>query len=115
MEKQIEISRDLIARCGLYCGACHKYLNGKCPGCRKNQKATWCKIRSCSSLQGYHTCADCPTDVRQCKTYSNLIGKVFGFIFRSDRAACIDRIREIGSDAFAAEMAEKRQQTIKKK
>lgn len=114
MKKQIEVNRDLIARCGLYCGACHKLLNEKCPGCRKNKKATWCKIRSCSTSQGYHTCADCLMDVKQCGTYSNLIGKIFGFIFRSDRAACIARIREIGGEAFAAEMAEKEQQTIKK-
>lgn len=115
MEKQIEVSRDLIARCGLYCGACVKYLNGKCPGCRKNQKATWCKTRLCSSSQGYHTCADCPRDVAQCETYSNWIAKLCSFIFRSNRVACINRIREIEGDAFAREMAEKRMFSIKRK
>ena len=115
MEKEIEVSRELIARCGLYCGACRKLLVGKCPGCRKNQKASWCKIRSCSASQGYHTCAECPMNVKQCKTYSNLIGKIFGLLFNSDRAACIDRIRMVGGDEFARDMAAKRQQSLKGK
>ena len=33
-----------IAACGLYCGACRKFLAEKCPGCKPNKKATWCKI-----------------------------------------------------------------------
>lgn len=115
MEKQIEVNSELIARCGLYCGACRKYVAGKCPGCRANEKAEWCKIRSCSASKGYHSCADCSMDVRECKTFSNLIGKIFGLIFRSDRHACIARIREAGKEAYVAEMAEKRQQTIKRK
>lgn len=115
MEKQIEVNSELIARCGLYCGACRKYVAGKCPGCRKSEKAEWCKIRSCSASKGYHSCADCPMDVRDCKTFSNLIGKIFGLIFRSDRHACIARIREVGKETYAAEMAAKGQHTIKRK
>lgn len=114
MEKQIEADSELIARCGLYCGACRKYLSGKCVGCRENKKLTWCKIRSCSTSMGYHSCADCTKDVRECKTYSNFISKVFGLIFSSDRSACIARIREVGKDAYAQEMAAKRMQTIKR-
>lgn len=45
--KNIESDKELIAACGLYCGACRKYLAEKCPGCRLNEKAAWCKIRSC--------------------------------------------------------------------
>ena len=53
-------------------------------------------------------------NVVDCKTYSNFMGKLFGFIFRSDRKACIYRIKDIGEDAFAKEMSEKRAVTIKK-
>lgn len=42
-KKTITASTDHIAACGLYCGACRKYLNDKCPGCRQNDRATWCK------------------------------------------------------------------------
>jgi len=34
----------------------------------------------------------------------SFVGKVFGVIFRSDRRGCIERIREVGPEAFAAEM-----------
>ena len=27
-----------IAACGLYCGACRKFLAEKCPGCKQNEK-----------------------------------------------------------------------------
>jgi hypothetical protein len=37
--KQIIADKNLVAYCGLYCGACNKYLDGKCPGCQKNKKS----------------------------------------------------------------------------
>lgn len=106
MEKEIKADKELIAYCGLYCGACGKYLNGKCPGCRGNEKASWCKIRKCNREKGYHTCADCPMNVAECKTYSNFISKLFGLLFRTNRKACITRINAIGEEAFAKEMTE---------
>jgi hypothetical protein len=38
-----------------------------------------------------------------------------GMIFNSDRQGCIDRIKEIGPDAYAAEMTEKKQRTLKRR
>ena len=32
-----------VAACGLYCGACRKFVKGQCPGCWENKKADWCK------------------------------------------------------------------------
>lgn len=113
--KQITINKGLVAACGLYCGACRKYLMGKCPGCRENEKATWCKIRTCCQTKGFTTCAECSCDVKGCKTYSNFIGKLFALIFRSDRAACIRYIREHGEQAYAEEMTRRKAQTMKRK
>ena len=104
-----------IAACGLYCGACRKYLAGKCPGCRLNEKASWCKTRSCCMENKFNTCAECPRDVNDCKLYSNRIAKVFAFLFNSDRAACIRYIKEKGEKAFAEEMSKRKCQTIKRK
>jgi hypothetical protein len=100
---------DLVAYCGLYCGACKAYKSGRCPGCQKNEKAKWCKVRSCGMAAGYATCADCVehTDPRGCDKYHNLISRIFGFVFRSNRAACIARIREVGREEFAREMTQK--------
>jgi hypothetical protein len=49
-----------------------------------------------------------------CSKYNNFMSKLMGFIFRSDRNACIEMIKHVGYDAFAAEMTAKKQQTIKK-
>ena len=114
--KEIKPDVKLIARCGLFCGACARYLKEKCPGCIKNEKATWCGIRKCCAENGYDSCADCTTykDPMQCSKFNNVMSKIFGFIFRSDRKACIESIRRSGAKQYAEIMAEKKLQTIKK-
>ncbi len=114
-KKTITASTEHIAACGLYCGACRKYLNGKCPGCRLNKKATWCKIRQCCIEKGLHSCADCTMNVKDCKIYNNVIGKIFAFLFNSDRAACIRYIQINGYKDFAEEMTILKAQTIRKR
>ena len=100
--KEMTNNSQQIAACGLYCGACKKFLNRKCPGCKENEKASWCKIRKCCQEKGLHTCAECDKDVTECK------------IHNSDRAACIRYIRENGEDAFAEKMAKDQQMTMKR-
>jgi len=114
--KEIVADKNLVAKCGLYCGACGSYLRGKCPGCAENVKATWCGIRSCCLENKYSSCADCKTyqEVRDCNKFHNFISRIIGFFLRSDRRACILRIREKGCEEYAREMAEKKAQTIKK-
>ena len=80
--KEIVSDEKLVAYCGLYCGACRAYLNEKCLGCQKNEKATWCKIRTCCMENKFSSCANCKeySDPNQCKKYNNLIAKIIGFI-----------------------------------
>lgn len=40
---------------------------------------------------------------------------MFALIFRSDRKACIYRIKEVGEMQYAKEMSDKKEMTIKKK
>lgn len=114
--KTIVTDSELIAKCGLYCGACGSYLKGKCPGCSNNIKATWCKIRACCIENNFKSCADCQTysNVNDCKKYNNAIARVIGFVLRSNRAACINLIKEKGYESFAAYMAEHKLQSIKR-
>ena len=114
MNKEVKIDNELIAYCGLYCGSCSKFMNDKCPGCRKNEKAAWCKIRTCCSDNNYNTCADCQINTHDCKKFNNFFSKLFGYIFKSDRDACIRRIKYVGEENYAKEMAEKGVMTIKK-
>ena len=75
--------RPDIAACGLYCGACRKFRQGKCPGCRDNAKANWCKIRQCCTAHHYSSCADCTLiPLEACKKFNNPIAKIFALVFR---------------------------------
>ncbi len=114
--REITVDKDLVALCGLYCAACSRYLKEKCPGCLENKKAGWCGVRACCLERGYKSCADCDEfqDVRECGRYNNFMARIFGFVFRSDRAACIALIREKDYEAFAREMASRRVQTIRR-
>ncbi len=112
--KEIAVDRELVAYCGLYCGACRAYLKGRCPGCHENVKAKWCGIRTCGMEHGYATCADCAefADPADCRKFNNVIGKLFGFVFNSDRHACVLKARELGLEAYAGFMAERGRQSL---
>jgi hypothetical protein len=112
-QKEIIADKNLVAFCGLYCGACRSYVSGKCPGCKENVKATWCKVRTCNLENNFQSCADCTlTELNDCKKYNAFIAKAFGFIFNSDRAACIEQIKLLGYDDFAVKMAQSKKQSI---
>ncbi|HEY3444937.1 MAG TPA: DUF3795 domain-containing protein [Myxococcales bacterium] len=117
MTTEVKADPKLIAACGLYCGACGKLLKGKCPGCAANEKARWCAVRSCCKERGYASCADCTEfrDPRQCGKFDGFISKVIGLVLDSDRAKCIDRIRAVGAEQFAKEMADGRRQSLPRK
>lgn len=114
--KEVTSNPDLVAYCGLYCGACRSYLREKCPGCHENEKAKWCKIRVCCIDNQYLSCADCKEydNPNDCKMFNNFMAKIFSLIFRSDRPACIQQIKELGIQGYADNMAETKRQSIKK-
>jgi len=100
---------SLIAACGLYCAACGKFRSNKCPGCAGNEKATWCKIRTCCSEKKIANCSSCQefSNPQDCRKYNNLIARSIEFFFRSDRKQCIFFLRDNGADRYAGFMAEK--------
>lgn len=116
MERNVESNVELVSFCGLYCGACNKYKNGKCPACHQNEKASWCSVRNCCLQNAYNSCADCKEFLNpmDCGKYNNFMSKLFGLIFKSDRNAGINLIREKGIENFALFMHQKQWQSIKK-
>jgi Protein of unknown function (DUF3795) len=112
----INVNAGLVANCGLYCGACKSFLDEKCKGCHENSKATWCKVRSCCMEKQITSCAECAefADPRACGKFNNFMSKLFGLVFKSDRAACIAQIKRLGLEGHAKAMAEKGSQTIKR-
>ncbi len=114
--KEIIEDTNLVAYCGLFCGACKKYLKDKCLGCIKNDKASWCKVRTCCIENNFANCAVCTEidDIANCKKYNNLISRLFGLILRSDRQACIRLIKEKGLEQYVKEMAQNQIMAIKR-
>ena len=114
--KEIIADTKLLGYCGIYCGACRKYLKGKCEGCIKNVKATWCQVRVCCIENGYVSCADCKIvdKIEDCKKYNTFFEKVFGFIMRTDRKAGVQLIKEKGVEDFINYMVENKLVCIKK-
>ena len=115
--EQKTADKNLVAFCGLYCGECGAYKKGKCPGCQKNEKASWCQVRKCCMENGQLSCADCTVfaTASECKKFNNIFSKLFAFIFGSDRQACINMIKEKGYEGYAEEMTERSVQSLKKK
>lgn len=107
---------EWVAYCGLYCGACGAYRKGRCPGCHENRKASWCKVRSCCIERHYASCADCTghADAMDCGKFNNFISRLVGFVLRSNRAACIDQIRQLGIEGHAENMARTKRQTFRR-
>ena len=105
--EQAAASAELVAYCGLYCGECRAHKKGRCPGCRENSKAWWCKVRACCIEHSYASCAECEmhADLHECRKFHNLFSRLMGFAFNSDRHKCIARLGELGPEAYASEMA----------
>jgi hypothetical protein len=116
IQKEVIADKELIAFCGLYCGACPSYLKGRCPGCKENIKASWCKVRQCCMDNNLLSCADCSTtELKACRKYNTFVSKIIGYVLNSDRTACIDQIKKNGYDSFAMSMSNSKRQTIKRK
>jgi hypothetical protein len=112
--KEITASKDLVAYCGLYCGACSSYLKGSCPGCRENTKAGWCKVRACCGERSYASCAECtefgaPND---CSKFGTIVSKLIGLVTGSSRQACVFKIREFGLDGYAQLMTRRKRHSL---
>jgi hypothetical protein len=114
--REIISNPKMVAYCGLYCGACKRYLSDKCPGCHENKRAAWCKVRSCCIDNDYASCAECKefTDPDDCKRFNNFMSKIFRLVFKSDRAACLNQIKALGMDGHAVKMTELQCQSLRK-
>ena len=96
----------VLAYCGLVCSQCGMYLKGRCEGCHSDKPMSLnCKVKPCAQERNYNSCADCVDfeNLKECKKLHNFVSRIFGFIFRTNRIANLNRIREIGMDRFKEE------------
>lgn len=115
-----QLKTSLISYCGFYCGACKKFKNEECRGCKGDTpdcalgyKA--CEIRPCCTGNGLNSCADCDTydSVKDCKIYNPFMVRFGQFITQTSRREGIEMIKEKGETEFVKFMAEKDWVTIK--
>ena len=109
MKKEIIKDVNLIAACGLYCGSCGKLKRGKCPGCKENEKASWCKIRLCCIEKEINNCSYCIefSNPKECTKYNNFIARAIEYVFITDRSLCIESLKEDGEEKFVQLMSDK--------
>lgn len=106
METTLKTPNAEIAYCGLFCSNCSKYKKQKCPGCSKNEKATWCKIRLCCIEKEIETCAGCAefSHVKECPKYNNVFARLIELVSRTDRSLCVEMLRSEGTAFYVDAM-----------
>ena len=95
---------NFISHCGLYCGACPKYIEGQCKGCKGAQSKylKHCKVYPCTIENDYHSCAECTIidNVKNCKKFNRWNIRLGEFLTGTSRAKGIKMIKEQGKNAF---------------
>ncbi len=107
----------LVSKCGLYCGSCKKFKSEKCPGCEGNEKASWCKVRTCCLEKNIPTCVQCNEfdDWKECKKANNFMSGIFSFFYNSDHDANKRMIAKDGLKKYANHMAREDLVSMKKR
>lgn len=93
-----------LSLCGLNCDLCPMHLGGHCGGCGFGNQS--CPIARCSLEHGgYEYCHECPE--YPCKRYEHIDEKD-SFISHRNQKRDFEKVRQIGTEAYNAEQAEKR-------
>lgn len=103
--KNLTRDNPLFSLCGLNCCLCTLYLGGHCPGCGGGEGNQSCAIGRCGQRRGgveyCWLCQDFP-----CDRYANF-APYDSIVVCRHREQDINRAREIGIDAYLAELKEK--------
>ena len=104
----VQNSVGLIAYCGLYCGACGKYVKELCPGCIDNKKTSLCAVKNCCINKKIASCAECADfiDKSACLKLNGPVSKIIYFFTDSDRLKCLKMLSELGPKPYAGFMSE---------
>ena len=92
--------------CGLNCALCSMHLGGYCPGCGGGAGNQSCAIAKCSLEHGgVPFCWECPE--YPCSRYAGF-DEGDSFVPHRNRQQDIVRARELGLEAYLAQLAERR-------
>ena len=92
--------------CGLNCALCSMQIGGYCPGCGGGEGNQSCAIARCSLEHGgVPFCWECPD--YPCPRYEGF-DEVDSFVPHRNRQQDIALVRELGLEAYLAQLEEKR-------
>ena len=95
----------LLSLCGLNCGLCPMFLNKNCPGCGGGEGNQSCRIARCSMERGgVEYCCQC--NEYPCEKYEQ-IDDFDSFITHRNRRADLEKIRQLGAEAYNTEQMKK--------
>ena len=100
----------LFAACGLNCGLCPRYYTvgqSRCPGCAGegfSEVHPPCGMLSCCQRKGLEYCFEC--EEFPCKKYDG-VDETDSFITHLHQFRDMERAKQMGMDAYAAELNEK--------
>lgn len=105
--------RHYIGCCGLYCGMCPRFQSSapsRCLGCHLGEQHAYCSVyRCCVDKHSQHTCGEC-TEF-PCERLERVLGvavEADSFISHRPAMANLERIRELGLEAFLEEQKVRR-------
>ena len=97
----------LVSLCGLNCALCPMQVGGYCPGCGGGEGNQSCALARCSlahgGIQFCFSCTDYP-----CAHYDGFDDCDF-FVSHLNRKRDMERLRQIGIDAYCAQLCQKRE------
>jgi hypothetical protein len=112
---KIELNnQDLIAPCGLYCGECEAFQDGRCEGCisRKGLCLKYteiCKIYSCCvDGRGHRFCSECQDF--PCEKFTKFFNTLTWY---NEVVGNLKKIKNIGTERFLEEQAKRVKELIK--
>jgi hypothetical protein len=99
----IKKDSKLVSYCGLYCGACKKYINELCKGCKEKETPEWCKVKPCNESKKTDSCSECNevNNYKNCTKLYPLSYKFGEFIAGMSREAGLNMIKNKGKIKFA--------------
>ena len=83
--------KELIGKCGFFCGSCPTYISGKCLGCRSAHNKGDCFTFDCVDQKGITYCGQCgdfPCDEIIHREKATVLDKEWLVWKRSQRTKC---------------------------
>lgn len=94
----------LFSLCGLNCALCTMYIGGYCPGCGGGEGNQGCAIARCGMGRSVDFCSECGDF--PCAKYDG-IDTFDSFITHANQKRDLQKLRQVGLDAYRTELEEK--------